>query len=166
MQTIALRPETAKDEAFLRQLYASTRAGEMAPVPWPEARKAAFLNMQFDLQHAHYRRHYPDAEFLVILREETPIGRYYLHRGESAFLVIDIALLPDFRGQGVGGGLLRKLLAEADAAGKPVRLHVEPASRAEQLYLRLGFAAVEDKGLHRLMEWRPNFLSLNPIPPA
>ncbi len=155
MQTIALRPETTKDEAFLRQLYASTRAEEMAPVPWPEAQKAAFLNMQFDLQHAHYRRHYPDAEFLLIQREETPVGRYYLHRGGAAFLLIDIALLPDFRGQGIGGGLLRKLLAEAGAAGKPVRLHVEPASRAERLYLRLGFSAVEDQGMHRLMEWTP-----------
>lgn len=166
MQTITLRPETAKDEAFLRQLYASSRAEEMAPLPWPEAQKSAFLNMQFDLQHAHYRRHYPDAEFLLILREENPVGRYYLHRGEAAFLLIDIALLPNFRGLGIGGGLLRKLLAEAGAAGKPVRLHVEPASRAERLYLRLGFSLVEDKGMHRLMEWTPRLLPLNLAPPT
>jgi ribosomal protein S18 acetylase RimI-like enzyme len=45
------------------------------------------------------------------------------------------------------------LLAEAAAAGKCVTIHVEKNNPAMRLYRRLGFAAVEDKGVYDLMRW-------------
>jgi ribosomal protein S18 acetylase RimI-like enzyme len=156
MPTIELCEETAEDEAFLRQLYASVRAGEMALVPWPDDRKKVFLDMQFDLQRRHYRTHYPNAEFSVILVEGNLAGRWYLDRGNQGFLLIDIALMPDRQDQGVGTRLLKALLAEAEARAKPVRLHVESFNdRAMNLYRRLGFSPVEPCGIHWLMEWKP-----------
>jgi GNAT superfamily N-acetyltransferase len=155
MTTIALRPETEADEDFLRRLYASARAGEMALVPWPDEQKAAFLNQQFDLQRHHYRTYYPDAERLVVSIDGRPAGRRYLHRGEEFFLLMDICLLPEYRGRGLGRRLLEALLAEAGAAGKPVRLHVERFNPARNLYARLGFTLIEERSIHRLMEWRP-----------
>lgn len=156
MPTIELREETAEDEAFLRQLHASVRADEMALVPWPDEQKTAFLDMQFDLQRRHYQAHYSNAEFSVILVEGHPAGRRYLDRSAEDFLLIDIALLPDYRGQGVGTRLLQALLAEASTAAKPVRLHVESFNeRAMKLYHRLGFSPVEQQGFHWLMEWKP-----------
>ena len=68
---------------------------------------------------------------------------------------MDIALLPEHRGAGIGSAVLRGLLAEAAAAGKPVRIHVERLNPARRLYERLGFAPIEDKGVYYLMEWRP-----------
>ena len=65
----------------MARLYASTRTEELAPVPWPEEIKQAFLQAQFELQHAHYRKHYRHAESLVIERAGQPIGRLYLHPG-------------------------------------------------------------------------------------
>ena len=41
-QGFALRPETEADLPFLMQLYASTRAEELAAVPWSAEQKAAF----------------------------------------------------------------------------------------------------------------------------
>lgn len=155
LRGMTFRPETAADEAFLRRLYAASRDGEMALAPWPDEQKTAFLDQQFDLQRLHYRAYYPDADFLLVLVEESPAGRWYLHRGDEFFLVLDMALLPEYRGQGLGGHLLRTLLTEAGAAGKPVRLHVESFNRAQTLYARLGFALIEDKGVHRLLEWKP-----------
>jgi hypothetical protein len=65
----------------MARLYASTRTEELAPVPWPEEIKQAFLHAQFELQRGHYRKHYRHAEFLVIERAGQPIGRLYLHPG-------------------------------------------------------------------------------------
>ncbi|ASF45788.1 GNAT family N-acetyltransferase [Methylovulum psychrotolerans] len=155
MQAITLRPETAADELLLRQIYAASRNEELASVPWTDAQKSAFLAMQFDLQRSHYRQHYPNADFLIVSQADKPIGRYYLHRGETDLLLIDIALLPPYRRQGIGSLLLYNLLAEAEEFNKPVQLHVEQFNPAQHLYLKLGFSVIEDKGVHRLMQWRP-----------
>ena len=56
--------------------------------------------------------------------------------------MIDIALLPDHRGRGIGARLLRDVLHEATAAGLPVRLSVERSNPARSLYERLGFRTV------------------------
>jgi GNAT superfamily N-acetyltransferase len=156
MPTIELCEETAEDEAFLRQLYASVRADEMALVPWPDGQKTAFLHMQFDLQRKQYRACYPRAEFSIILVEGNLAGRWYLDRGNQGFLLIDMGLMPGYRSQGVGTRLLKALLAEAGAQAKPVQLHVESVNhRAMNLYRRLGFSPVEPCGIHWLMEWKP-----------
>ena len=78
---VALRDEQESDETFVAALYAGSPAGEMALVPWPEAQKAAFLRMQFALQRTHYRTHYADAAFSIVLVGDTPIGRLYVQRG-------------------------------------------------------------------------------------
>ncbi len=150
-----LREETSEDETFLRRLYASTRAEEMAYVPWPDEQKAVFLNMQFDLQRRHYQAYHPQAEFMIVLLREKPAGRFYLDRAGEAMLLIDIALSPEYRGLGVGSHLLENLQAEASVASKPVRLHVETSNRAAKLYQRLGFTPLEVAGIRRLMEWTP-----------
>jgi GNAT superfamily N-acetyltransferase len=151
-----LRQELPEDESFLRRLYASTRAEEMAHVPWPDEQKAVFLGMQFDLQRRHYGAYYPQGEFMIVLLGEKPAGRFYLDRCGEFFLVIDIALLPEYRGLGIGSRLLENLLAEAKAASKPVRLHVETSNRASGLYQRFGFIPLEVRGTRWLMEWKPD----------
>jgi len=150
---LAFRPVTDDDLPFLSQLYGSTRADELAPLPWTEAQKADFLAMQFSAQHDHYRRHYPDADFLVIARGGSPAGRLYVDRWAREHRIIDIALMPAHRGQGLGTALMGDLLAEAAAAGKCVTIHVEKNNPAMRLYGRLGFVAIEDKGVYDLMRW-------------
>jgi ribosomal protein S18 acetylase RimI-like enzyme len=150
-----LRPEQPADEPFLLRLYATTRADEMNLVPWDDAQKAAFLQSQFELQTHHYRKYYPDASFLIIEHEGEAIGRLYVDRSEGQILVIDIALLPKCRGAGIGRGLMEDVLAEAEVARKPVRIHVERHNPALRLYERLKFRMIEDKGVHFLLEWLP-----------
>ena len=67
---------------------------------------------------------------------------------------MDIALLPEYRGAGIGTWIMRNLLDEAPGAQKPVTLHVEPYNRAVRLYQRLGFHVVERRGINLFMEWR------------
>ena len=153
MATIRLRPEVPEDRDFLYRLYASTRADEMKLVPWSDSQKDAFLSMQFDAQSTHYHRYYPNAKYEVIMLEERAIGRLYVDRTDKEILLIDIALLPEHRGAGIGGRLLNDLLSEAAAEHKPVRIHVERENPARRLYERLGFRKIEDKGVYYLMEW-------------
>lgn len=154
---VNLRQETEADGKFLRSLYASVRDDEMAFLPLSDQQKSVFLDQQFDAQRQHYRTHYPDAEFMVITFDDKLAGRWYLHRDPEGFHLLDISLLPAYRGRGIGGYLLANLLAEADKQDKPVRLFVENGNRAQNLYLRHGFAVIEEHPVHRLMEWRsPN----------
>ncbi|MBV8201999.1 MAG: GNAT family N-acetyltransferase [Acidobacteria bacterium] len=150
---VACRPIAPGDEELLFRIYASTRSEELAPVPWTAAQKEAFLRMQFRAQSADYAANYPGAAFQVILLDGMPAGRLYVDRRGDELRIVDIALLPEHRGAGIGGVLLRELLTEAAAAGKPVRIHVESMNPALRLYERLGFRRIGDFGIYLLMEW-------------
>lgn len=153
---IALRPIRDDDRDFLNALYASTREDEMKLLEWSEEEKRRFLAMQFDAQHKFYMEHFGQAQFDLIVRGGEPIGRLYVDRREDEIRLIDIALLPEFRGRGIGGRLLKNLLDEGAEAGKPVRIHVERFNPALRLYRRLGFKQIGDTGVYFLMEWSPD----------
>jgi len=151
---VTLREEGAADREFLAALYASTREAELRPVAWPDARKRDFLREQFELQRAHYRRHYPHAEWLLLVRDDVAIGRLYADTTRVEVRLMDIALVAGERNRGVGTALMDRLLRYADALGLPVTLHVEPFNPALRLYERLGFAVRETRGVYLFMERR------------
>jgi ribosomal protein S18 acetylase RimI-like enzyme len=152
---LSFRRITEADLPFLARVYASTRAEEMAVVTTiTEAQKAAFLDAQFQLQHAHYQKYYPQADWLLTMRGGEDVGRLYIERWPSQHRIIDIAFLPEHRGQGSGEALLRDLMDEAAACGKDVSIHVEKQNPAMRLYCRLGFEVEEDKGVYDLMRWK------------
>jgi GNAT superfamily N-acetyltransferase len=150
---VSLRLITPEDVPFLARVYASTRWDELAPTGWSDEEKAVFCRRQFDAQSAHYRENYPGASFQVIERAGVPVGRLYVARREREIRIMDIALLPEHRGAGLGTELLRGLQEEARSAGKSLTIHVERFNPALQLYQRLGFQEVEDKGVYLLMRW-------------
>jgi ribosomal protein S18 acetylase RimI-like enzyme len=151
---LTLRPATADDEPFLEKVYGGTRAAELATVPWTEEDKAAFVQMQFAAQAQYYREHYPNTSFDVILLDAEAVGRLYVARWTDEIRIVDIALLPEYCNRGIGTTLLRQLQSEANAAGKPLRIHVERFNPALKLYERLGFRQVEDRGVYLFLEWQ------------
>jgi ribosomal protein S18 acetylase RimI-like enzyme len=124
-------------------------------VPWDDAQKEAFLRQQFDAQDAWWQENYVGATFDVILVDGEPAGRLYVHRGPSEIRIVDIALVPEQRGNGVGTRLLEELLAQGDADAKSVTIHVERMNPALRLYDRLGFSVAEDKGVYLFLERSP-----------
>jgi ribosomal protein S18 acetylase RimI-like enzyme len=157
-RSLVLRRATGDDEPFLARVYAGTRAAELAAVSWTEEAKAAFLQMQFAAQAQYYREHYPSTSFDVIVLDQPvgqPVGRLYVARWTDEIRIVDIALLPEFCNRGIGTTLLRQLQAEAQDAGKPLRIHVERFNPALRLYERLGFRQIEDKGVYLFLEWEP-----------
>ena len=137
-----LRHASDDDLPGLRDLYADTRAEEVAGVPWPAMAKRSFLDHQFELQHRHYLAHYADAEFLVIEEGDRLQGRYYLQRRPGADLIVDISLVAACRGRGVGRALIEATQREAAGGGRGMTLHVvRNNAAARRLYERLGFRA-------------------------
>lgn len=136
-------------------MYASARADEMDLVDWNTAQKEAFLRMQFHAQDQYYIENYPGAEFQVVLMDDQPVGRLYLHRRSDEIRIMDITLLPDVRGMGIGAALLKNILEEAANRCLPVTIHVERFNPALHLYERLGFRLAEDKGVYYFMKWSP-----------
>lgn len=152
---VTLRPIVPADEDFLYRVYASTRTEELALTDWSPAQKTAFLQMQFTAQHRHYQDNYSNTAFDVILQDDQPVGRLYVRRIASEMRIVDIALLPAFRSAGIGGGLLRGLVEEARRETVPLRIHVEKNNPALRLYERLGFRAIEDRGVYWFLECSP-----------
>jgi ribosomal protein S18 acetylase RimI-like enzyme len=112
--------------------------------------------MQFDAQDREYRRHNPEGSFDVVEVDGRPAGRLYVDRRPGDIRIVDISLLPEFRGAGVGGWLIGRLMEEAAASRRKVSIHVEIHNRAARLYARLGFAVAADLGVYRRMEWSPS----------
>lgn len=151
---VVLRPvDWSRDEAFLRALYTSTREAELMQTDWPEEQKSAFCRQQFEAQRAHYELHYPGASFQVVEQAGELIGRLYVDRWSREIRIMDIVLLPQYCGKGLGTQLLRVLMDEAATVGKSLTIHVERFNPALRLYQRLGFELLEDKGVYLLMGW-------------
>jgi ribosomal protein S18 acetylase RimI-like enzyme len=160
---ISFRRATADDLPFFRALYGSFRALEMALVPWTEEQKQFFLDDQFRLQHLHFTGLFARADFLALVRSSLfagpcDAGRLYLDRSAPWWRIIDIGLVPELRGCGIGTALIEGIQSAAMAAGAGgVALQVARDNpRARALYLRLGF--VDDgapEGFHQPMQWRP-----------
>ncbi len=150
-RALQARPIEAADRRFLRILYASTRSEELACTGWPPSEQQAFLAQQFDCQDRYYREHYADAEFLLLERAGCSIGRLYWHATPSALTLMDVSLLPEWRGGGIGSELMHLITGHADRAGLPIGLHVEPANPAHRLYQRFGFETADDNGVYLKM---------------
>lgn len=130
----------------------------MALVDWTGRQKDEFLHMQFNAQHSFYHEQFSSAQFDII--ESTneshnyiSIGRLYVDRRADEIRIIDIALLPEYRGKGIGGELMQSLMEEASGSNLSVTIHVEHNNPAMHLYQRLGFRHIRDEGVYFFMKW-------------
>ena len=154
--SITYRAVGPDDYAFLLEVYASTRADEMALVPWNADQRQAFVRMQFAGQQEHYQNTFPTASHQIILSSGRPVGRLYIARLEQEIRIVDITLMPSERNAGIGSFLLRGLVDEAGRVGKVIRIYVENYNPSLSLFERLNFKALEQHGIHLLLEWSPN----------
>lgn len=155
MQCVSLRPVATADEVFLLRLYASTRADELALTGWDRTTQEAFVRMQQTAQSRSYHSTHPHARCDVILVEQRAAGRLYVDRAGPEIHVLDISLLPEYRGRGIGTRLLTTLCDEAGRDEKRVTLNVERTNRAFGLYRRLGFEVTRADDVYLDLAWTP-----------
>lgn len=152
-----LRPARESDAPFLRRLYSSLRADELALSGWTTEQKTVFCDGQFDLQHCDWVNRFPRAWFLAVSRHGQPVGRFYVDPPGDSYHVIDLGLLPEWRDRRLGSALIGALQGMAKTGGKSVTLsvlHTNP--RAQTFYRRLGFKAEVAVSRHLPMRWAPD----------
>jgi ribosomal protein S18 acetylase RimI-like enzyme len=153
-QSVTRRLVQSYDEAFLFDLYASTRAQELEALPWNDDQRRSFLKMQFFAQNQDYHRRFPEGVHELMLWDGVPAGRLYVARSEKEIRILDISLMPEYRNQGIGSWIMQELLNEASETKRPVRIYVEHDNPYRGIFDRYGFTNVEDIGSHLLLEWR------------
>ncbi len=149
-----VRPATSEDESFLYELYANTRLEEVTNWGWDERTIDGFLRMQWMAQRQSYQLQYPNLRQQLVLVQAQQAGRVLTCAAERALILVDISLLPEYRGQGIGTKLIQAVQQEAAERRQSVQLsvlHDNPA--AKRLYERLGFKVTGDSDTRCQMEW-------------
>jgi ribosomal protein S18 acetylase RimI-like enzyme len=152
---ITRRTALSEDRDFLLELYAATRAAELAQVPWTDEQKMAFVEMQFQAQTAGYGEAYPQAQHQMIVVDHAPAGRIYWSAEPDRLHILDITIAPVQRNIGIGTFVLREILQEADLTGKRVTVYVESFNPSCRLFQRLGFQVAQQDGFQLLLERPP-----------
>jgi ribosomal protein S18 acetylase RimI-like enzyme len=152
-----LRPAQAKDEDFLRSVHDAGRAWEFEPLKaaGEDELLATILKQQAAAQHDEYFNTFTLAKYAVIEWCGHPIGRIYADFREQEIRILDLIILPAYRGKQIGEIIVRGLCAQASQERKPVTLQVHPFNRARLFYQRLGFRDLgPNPGPFHEMEWR------------
>jgi ribosomal protein S18 acetylase RimI-like enzyme len=151
---VRLRPVGEReDEDFLYELYATTRADELALTDWDALQRENFLRMQLAAQKASYYARFPDSQHSIVMLDESMVGRMWVARTDEEFRLLDIALMPAYFNAGIGTLLVSNLITEAIAAGKPLRHMVSKTNPAAlRFYERLGFTVIDEISTHFQME--------------
>ena len=150
-----LRAAGPADQQFRRRLFAASRAGVLEMTGLGTAQVEALLDMQFTARERQYGEQFPSCEDLLILVDGQAAGSFSVDRRPDAIRLVDIALLPDYQGAGIGTALLSGLQREAALANTPVVLQVATGNPAARLYRRLGFVLESGDGVYDLMRWQP-----------
>ncbi len=159
MVTMAIqqRPATEEDRLFMQQLYRTSRDFEMVYLSHLSAeQKEQFLDMQFEAQYQGYQQQCPNAVWTILEEDGVPIGRLIVDYRPGEIGAMDVCLLPEMRGRGIGTQIMRDLQQEGQQRGLPVRLYVTILNEnARRLYERLGFEVIDQTPVHLHMEWGP-----------
>lgn len=147
-----MRPAVGDDFAFLVELFYAVRGPDFEQLDQVVARQ--MLDMQFQAQVSSYRTTYPGAVHTIFeLLDGTPIGRMIHDEGPSVLHIIDIAVLPVYRCQGVGTSAVVALQQVAARRKSGVTLNVARDNPARSLYQRLGFTENGDDEVYDFMQW-------------
>jgi GNAT superfamily N-acetyltransferase len=145
--------DSGADAPLLHVLFAATHAEVFRCARIPEAQIRVLIDLQFRAQCAGYAEAYPNGCDHVVLVDGVCAGRLFTAESHAVVTVVDVAILPDFQGTGVGTRILQDLLDRARLGNRSVELQVIDGSSAERLYERLGFVRTGTHGLHHSMVW-------------
>jgi N-acetylglutamate synthase-like GNAT family acetyltransferase len=91
-----------------------------------------------------FREHFDEPGMRVIEANGIRIGCVGFRTTPDCLKIDSFYLDRRFHNSGLGTVILKMLLAEADAAGLPVRLEVLTGSKADRFYLRHGFVKLRE----------------------
>ena len=129
--SIELRPATEADREFCYALHEATMRDYVAAIwGWDDSVQRDFFDRGWD-----------PAITQIVTRDGADIGILKLKEQDLATYITLVEIHPDHQGRGIGGAVVREVVADADRRGRPVDLDVLTVNaRAQALYRRLGFA--------------------------
>lgn len=152
---VTLRPTVPEDSMLIFELYASARVEELARTGWATPQQRSFLRLQAQNREAHLGRTHHHLDSQTVCIDGFAAGRLLVDRDEHRFQVVDICLLPAYRNQGIGTGLLLDLLDQASLQQVVVCVDVLKDGRELGLCERLGFGERLDLDTRWRLTWRP-----------
>ncbi|MEP6667118.1 MAG: GNAT family N-acetyltransferase [Nocardioidaceae bacterium] len=152
---VTTRPTNDNDAVFLFELYASTREDGLAATGWSAFSGLASVHMQAHAEDDQLDSSHPDLDRQTVYVDSVRAGRILVDRTCTSMRLVDLSLLPQWRGHGIGTQLLAELLSEAKAANLPVHLEVVKTNPSIRLYERLGFGDLVDCGMRWRLTWTP-----------
>lgn len=147
--TIEIRPLTLADEPFLwEMLYHALYVPEGYP-PFP---RGIVLKPEISRYLDGWGK--PDDSGYLVLDSGKPVGAVWLRLltgdqpgfgyNDETTPELSIAILPEYRGRGIGSQLITRLIELAQSQYPAICLSVSPDNPAKALYLRMGFKVVEE----------------------
>jgi ribosomal protein S18 acetylase RimI-like enzyme len=151
--TVYHRPEAAEDEPFLRRVIMQTVTEQLMAWSWPQPMREHLLEIQYTTRRRAARVDFPGGESRIISADGQDVGWLVVADLEDEVRLVEIMVLSEHRGKGIGTASIDEVLAAAARAGKPARLNVAVLnSRAIALYQRLGFARIGGDEVQHVME--------------
>ncbi|MEC1179522.1 GNAT family N-acetyltransferase [Metasolibacillus meyeri] len=161
IKQLKLKTISQEDIPFLFTIYASTRKQEVDKWGWTEEQQNTFLTMQWQAQQASYSQQFPQASQWLILFENNAIGRCIIEDLQQYLHLIDLSILPNYQGKGIGTTVLKRLQQMVTQDEKPLCLKVLRTNPAKQLYERLGFKQIGVDELYVEMQWNEKRRRIN-----
>lgn len=153
---IHLRPYVESgDRDFLFEVFAAAGpALELSALPDSPV-KSMLIEQQFRSWFHGYSTEYGmDGLKIVESVSGVPAGYIWMFRNPQEHRIADLAFTPAVRGQGLGTALVRRIAAEAFAAGLPLRASVSKSNEGSLRFnLRLGYVVTGESATHWAIEW-------------
>lgn len=141
------------DEAFLESVFFSTRE-DLLQLNLPATMLELLLRQQYKLQQQSYSQRWPGVQYHIVYAMGLPVGKFMLAHAEKTLHLVDIALLPQARGKGMGSALIKAIQMAARQHCLAIKLAVENQNwRARKLYEALGFSIENASATHEFMRW-------------
>jgi ribosomal protein S18 acetylase RimI-like enzyme len=140
----SLRAARPEDYDFLFALHKATMREYVERVwGWDDEEQARILRTRLQPDGWH-----------VIQSQNQDIGLLVVDEEDGSIRLAEIELMPAWQGRGIGSSIVRWLMKEAAAAGKPLTLRVLHVNeRARDLYERLGFRPFKEIETHVYLRW-------------
>ncbi len=141
-----LRPALVDDAEFIYRLIDLTMRGYVERIFGPFSE---------DYNRKQVAEQIAAGIYCVVSVSGDEIGAIAVEREESHIQLTQLYIHPSHQNKGIGTSLVRSVVAEAKAAGKPVRLRVLALNPARKLYEREGFRVTEQTPERFFMERAP-----------
>jgi GNAT superfamily N-acetyltransferase len=142
---IALRDARPIDYGFARQLcFTTMRELIEQAFGWDEYSQDAIFARQFVLDEVH-----------IVTIDGKDVGWIQIQRDAATINLGQFYIAPDRQNRGIGGMVLKQLLAESGKRGLAVTLSVMKANRALAFYRRRGFRVTHEDRYKIYLRFEP-----------